>query len=199
MNLIPPTAQVTFEEFCLLIPDGQKADLIDGVIYVASPDNTAAADLNGWLYTVMRLFVRKRGLGRVYGHRVAFRLSDTQSPEPDIALLRKERLHLQRRGYIDGAPDLAVEIVSPDSIECDYRKKREQYRRARVQEYWIVDELEKRVTVLRLTPTGGYRQVQPRRGVIASQALPGFWLRIAWLWQDPLPDETEVLAEIMMP
>jgi Uma2 family endonuclease len=157
MNLIPPTALVTFDEFCLLVSDRQKADLIDGVIYIASPENTAAADLHGWLYTVMRLFVRKRGLGRVYGHRVAFRLAETQSPEPDIAYLRKERLHLQRRGYIDGAPDLAVEVVSLDSIERDYRKKREQYRRARVPEYWIVDELGKRVTVLRLTPTGGYR------------------------------------------
>src|SRR5262249_48495267 len=46
----------TFDDFCLLVKDGQKADLIDGVIYMASPDNTEAADLNVWLCRLNRLF-----------------------------------------------------------------------------------------------------------------------------------------------
>src|SRR6516225_10140221 len=50
MNLVPRSALYSFEEFCSVVPDGQKADLIDGVIYMASPDNTDAADLFGWLF-----------------------------------------------------------------------------------------------------------------------------------------------------
>ena len=50
----------TYDDFCALVHDDQKADLIDGVIYMASPENTEAHDLFGWLYTIMRLYVRKR-------------------------------------------------------------------------------------------------------------------------------------------
>jgi Uma2 family endonuclease len=196
MNLIPRPPAVTFEQFCDRVRDGEKADLIDGVIYMASPDNLDANELFVWLISLLDMYVREADVGKVFGSRAAFRIAHTQAPEPDVAFVRKGRLHLRRRGYFDGPPDLALEIVSPDSIDRDYRKKREQYRRARVPEYWIVDEVAKQVTLLRLTPTGGYREVRPRQGVLHSRVLPGFWLRTAWLWQDQLPMQTKVLAEI---
>src|SRR5262245_61686066 len=151
-----------FEDFCSLVKDGQKADLIDGVIYMASPDNTDANDLFVWLITLMNLFCRRKKLGKVYGSRVAFRLDDREGPEPDIAFVAANRLDLVRRGYVAGGPDLAVEIVSPDSVERDYKKKRAQYQKGGVREYWIIDEIEQRVTLLRLTERGKYREVRPR-------------------------------------
>ena len=78
---------VTFNEFCFLVKDGEKADLIDGVIYMASPENTDANDLFVWLVSLMRFFVDAEDLGKIYGSRVAFRLTDTNSPEPDIAFV----------------------------------------------------------------------------------------------------------------
>ncbi|MHB1423274.1 MAG: Uma2 family endonuclease [Gemmataceae bacterium] len=187
----------TFEDFCRLIKDGEKGDLIDGEIYMSSPDNTDAADLFGWLYRLIGDFVDERDLGRVYGSRVAFRLDEPQGSEPDIAFVRTERLHLVQRGFVDGPPDLAVEIVSPDSIERDYVHKREQYRQAGVTEYWIVDEMEQRITLLKRNASGAYREAKPRKGVLHSQALPGFWLRPEWLWQEPRPKKTMILAEIL--
>jgi Uma2 family endonuclease len=74
---------VEFDEFCLLVDDGQKADLIDGVIYLASPDNTGANELNVWLCALISIFVRQRDLGKVFASRVAFRLDDRNGPEPD--------------------------------------------------------------------------------------------------------------------
>ncbi len=188
---------ITFEEFCFLVNDDRKADLIDGVIYMASPDNTDANDLSGWIYFVMRGFAKEKDLGKVYGSRVAFRLDEYQSPEPDIAFVRKDRLHLVRRGFVDGRPDLAVEIVSQESVERDYEDKRQQYQDAGVPEYWIVDEIEQRVTLLRLDPRGRYREVKPRKGELHSEVLPGFRLRPAWLWQTPLPSELEVLTQLL--
>src|SRR5208337_56801 len=64
---------VTFNEFCFLVKDGEKADLIDGVIYMASPENTDANDLFEWLNSLLYSFVHRRKLGKVYGSRVAFR------------------------------------------------------------------------------------------------------------------------------
>ena len=69
----------TFEEFCDVIPDGQKADLLDGVIYMASPDNTTAADLLVWLSIVVSGFVEVKDLGKVYLSRVAYRLGSKRA------------------------------------------------------------------------------------------------------------------------
>jgi Uma2 family endonuclease len=188
---------VTFEEFCFRVNEDQKADLIDGVIYMASPENTDANDLFMWLSGLLHLFVQKRKAGKVYGSRVAFRLGEHQSPEPDIAFVAKERLHLVQRGYIDGPPDLAIEIVSPDSVERDYQTKKEQYEKAGVREYWIVDEIMQEVTLYRLNAQGSFSKVKPRKGVLTSKVLPGFWLRTDWLWQTPLPDTLETLAQLL--
>jgi Uma2 family endonuclease len=187
----------TFDEFCALIPNGQKADLIDGVIYMASPDNTQAGELFMWFGGIVDFYVDERDLGKVYGLRIAFRLDDTNSPEPDIAFVQKDRLRLLRKGYFAGAPDLAVEIVSPDSVERDYVTKRALYQEAGVREYWIIDPLQRKVTWLRLDAKGKYREVRPRKGELHSQVLPGFWLRPEWFWQEPLPKKMEILQQIL--
>jgi Uma2 family endonuclease len=197
MGIVPNVQSYTFEDFCLLIKDGEKGDLIDGVIYMSSPENTDANTLFVWLLRLMGDFVDERELGEVFGSRVAFRMEESQGPEPDIAFVRTDRLHLVERGYVAGAPDLAVEIVSPDSIERDYVHKREQYRQAGVPEYWIVDEMSQGVVLLRRSASGAYREVNPRKGVLSSQVLPGFWLRPEWLWQQPRPKKARVLAEIL--
>ncbi|HJT78758.1 MAG TPA: Uma2 family endonuclease [Gemmataceae bacterium] len=190
------TQLLTFTDFCVLTGD-RKADLIDGVIYMASPDNTEGNDLFGWLFSIMKFFVAARDLGKLYGSRVAFRLDDANGPEPDIAFVRKDRLHLVHRGFVQGPADLAVEIVSPESVDRDYIKKRRQYERAGFTEYWILDPLEQKVTLLRLSARGKYREVRPRRGELHSEALPGFWLRPEWLWQDPLPNPASIFAEVL--
>ena len=69
--LLTRSGPITFEDFCAIIREDQKADLVDGVIYMASPENTEGNDLEGWLYAVMRIFARKRKLGRVFVSRVA--------------------------------------------------------------------------------------------------------------------------------
>jgi Uma2 family endonuclease len=187
---------VTFDEFCRIVGDDQKADLIDGVIYLASPDNTDANELSGWLSWLLRGYVTKKDLGKVYINRVAFRLNDLNAPEPDIGFIRNGRLAAVKRGFVQGPPDLAVEVVSPDSVERDYEKKWKQYQQAGVREYWIVDELEKKVILLRLQ-RGEFRQARVRQGVLASKVLTGFWLRPEWLWQVPLPDEMRTLRQIL--
>ncbi len=59
-----------------------------------------------------------------------------------MLFVRHEHADRIHHGRVDGPPDLAIEIVSPESVERDYEKKRKQYQRARVPEYWIIDEEE---------------------------------------------------------
>src|SRR5215218_5550708 len=87
----------TFEDFCFLVKDGQKADLIDGVIYMASPDSLDANRLSIWLTGLTDDFVVERDLGEMFILRVAFRLEEKSGPEPDIGFVKKSRLHLAKR------------------------------------------------------------------------------------------------------
>jgi Uma2 family endonuclease len=191
------TGNITFEQFCDLVPEWLKADLLDGVIYVASPENFEANDLFTWLIRLLGDFVEEMELGAINGSRVAFRLKEKSGPEPDIAFVDKSRLHLREWGFFKGPPDLAIEIVSPDSVERDYVDKRQLYESHGVREYWIIDEHEETVTFLRLGTNGKYREVKPRKGEYHSEVLPGFWFRAKWLWEATRPKKNAALAEIL--
>lgn len=193
----PAQGEITFDEFCFLVKDKQKADLIDGVIYMASPDNLDANHITQWLSGLLYDFVVDLELGKVWTLRVAFRLSLKNSPEPDIGFVLKDRLHLAKRGYFDGHPDAAFEIVSPDSIERDYIKKLKQYEEFGVGEYWIIDEIEETVTLYRLNKKGKYQEVRAKDGVYHSEVIDGFRLDPEWLWQTPKPKKSVILQQLL--
>lgn len=197
MATLTRTGSWTFEDFCAVMRPDQKADLINGVIYMASPESPDNNDLFVWLLRLLGDFVELMDLGKIFGSRVAFRLGGKSGPEPDIGFVRTERLALVCRGYVDGPPDLAVEIVSPESVERDYQKKRLLYQRAGVAEYWIIDEYLEKITLLRLDSKGKYHEIQAKKGVYHSQVLNGFWLRPEWLWKKTRPSKTEALKQIL--
>jgi Uma2 family endonuclease len=190
------TGPHTSEDCCAIIREDQKADLIDGVIFMASPENTDSNQLFLWLASIMNIYARRNKLGKIFGSRVAFRLDEEHGPEPDIAYVRTEHLDRVQHGHVAGAADLAIEIVSPESVERDYVRKRELYQEYGIPEYWLIDEEERLVTLLRLKK-GKYHQVRPKNGELHSKVLAGFWLRPEWLWQKPRPDEFDTLLEIL--
>jgi Uma2 family endonuclease len=145
----------------------------------------------------MEFYAEAKVLGEVFGSRVALRLDKINGPEPDIVFILKKNTHRIKRGYINGPADIAVEIVSPDSVDRDYVKKRAQYERFGVTEYWILDEVEQTTTFLRLDKKGKYREVRLRDGVFRSSVLTGFWFKPDWLWQSPRPKKLEVLQLIL--
>ena len=197
MSAITKVAPYTFDDFCFLVKEDEKADLIDGVIYMASPDNTDANRLFMWVGGLVDLFAEETDQGEVFGSRVACRLDDKNAPEPDILYVRKRRRHVIKRGHVRGSPDAAWEIVSPENIDRDHNKKWKQYERARIPEYWIVDELEQKVILLRLNKQGKYQEIPPSNGELHSKVLKGFFLRPEWLWRKPLPKKTRILRELL--
>lgn len=195
-SMAPRKGDITFEEYVDLIEDGQKADLLDGVIYMASPDNTDAFRLNFWLANVLDSYVEHHGLGTVWGFRIAFRLGKKHGPEPDIAFVPKELESTRQRGHFEGAPRLAVEIVSPDSVQRDYIEKRAIYEKAGVQEYWIIDPDETQATFLTLVE-GKYEEMEVKKGEFESKAVPGFRITVSWLWAEKRPSPFEVLTKLL--
>ena len=191
-----PAGTTTFSDFLELIREDQKADLLDGVIYLASPENADHNDLLRWLTVVLDLFIEERRLGRLTINKVAYRLSDRTAPEPDLAFVAANRLDRIKPGYVDGPPDLAVEIVSPDSVDRDYEEKRRRYEAAGVLEYWIIDPLESTATFLVREGDAFVEQVSSEH-VYQSRVLEGFELDTRWLWQRPLPATMPIVRRLL--
>ena len=191
-----PAGTTTFSDFLELIREDQKADLLDGVIYLASPENSDHNDLLRWLTVVLDLFIEDRRLGRLTINKVAYRLSDRTAPEPDLAFVAAHRLDRIKPGYVDGPPDLAVEIVSPDSVDRDYEEKRRRHEAAGVLEYWIIDPLESTATFLVREGDVFVEQIA-REHLYHSRVLEGFELDTRWLWQRPLPATMPIVRRLL--
>lgn len=183
---------VDVDQFYADVEDGQKADLIDGVIYMASPDSLIADDVFGFVRGLLWSFVEaKRIGGRICGSRVAFILDRYHAPEPDIAYLRQERLDEQKGKRVHGPPDLAIEITCAESRDRDHGVKKSMYEAAGVREYWIIDPERQRVDFYVLHD-GKFTLMALEAGhIYRSTVIPGFWLDADWLTKGPLPNGFE--------
>lgn len=199
MHRKPRLGAYRFDDFMELIQSDQKADLIDGSIHLASPQSVEENDLVGWLLTVLGQYLEEKKLGEITVNRVAYRLNESNAPEPDLGVVLTPRLRILRGGYVDGAPDVAVEIVSPDSVERDYEDKRLKYEEAGVKEYWILDPDEQRATFLiRDARMGaGFSESILEDAIFRSRAITGFWLDIRWLWMSPRPTTLSVAKQLL--
>ena len=144
---LPKDQTYTIEDIYAL-PDGQRAELIDGQLYMMTPPNRRHQELVVELSSaILQHIRRKNGSCKVYPAPFAVFLNadDKTYVEPDISVIC-DRNKLDDRGC-KGAPDWIIEIVSPSSRRMDYRSKHNLYGDAGVREYWIVDPEKERVTV----------------------------------------------------
>lgn len=130
------------------LPDGERAELIDGRIYYMAPPNTRHQRILSFLHLEIGNYIRKnKGSCEVFPAPFAVFLSadDSQYVEPDISVIC-DKNKLNEHGC-SGAPDWIVEIVSPSSRPMDYYTKLSLYRSAGVREYWIVDPMKQVILV----------------------------------------------------
>jgi Uma2 family endonuclease len=189
-------AMMTEEEFEAWCDEDVKAEYVNGEVIVHSPVSTRHNDAVLFLAGLLRVIVQQHDLGRVLGPELQVRLRPGLRRVPDLLFVAKERADMIHPTLVEGAPDLIVEIVSPDSVERDWREKYLEYQAAGVGEYWVVDLEYQRMAVYRLSEERRYQAVSAEEGVYRSQVLPGFWLRTEWLWQEPLPNELDVVREM---
>lgn len=123
------------------LPDGERAELIDGQIYYMAPPNTKHQRISGRLYQAIANYIdSKNGECEIFAAPFPVFLnknSNNNYVEPDISVICDKDKITEKGCY--GAPDWIIEIVSPGSRRMDYYIKLFQYRTAGVKEYWIVD------------------------------------------------------------
>lgn len=130
------------------LPDGQRAELIDGELYLmATPSRLHQRLVMELSFRIRDYIGRNIGDCEVYPSPFAVYLNGDGSIylEPDISVIC-DKNKLTEEGC-KGAPDWIAEIVSPSSRPMDYNKKLFKYRTAGVREYWIVDPVKQQITV----------------------------------------------------
>ena len=191
---------MTYEEWLVWSGEVGHSEWVDGEAIVFMTAKFNHQDLMLFLASIMRWYVRRRELGLVIVAPYEMRLIPGRSSrEPDILFIAKANLDRFSDDRLEGPADLVVEFVSTDSVTRDRVAKFREYAAAGIPEYWIFDPRPGHRThdFYRLGPDGTYHAVPlDAAGRYHSAALPGFWLDPEWLWQNPLPDEMEVLESI---
>jgi Uma2 family endonuclease len=159
----------------------KKAELIEGIVYVASPlrfepHAEPHSDLNGWLYNY-KVFTP----GVRLGDTPTVRLDLDNEPQPDLVLFLDKscggKVTIDNDRYLSGAPELVVEVAA-SSASIDTGTKKQVYRRNGVQEYIIWQSFENKLDWFELVD-GEYQPILPdEQGVMRSHIFPGLWLNL---------------------
>ena len=130
------------------LPEGERAELIDGEMFIMAAPTWKHQDLLAWMmYVIKRHIMENKGKCRMVPAPFAVYIKKDQYNyvEPDIIVIC-DRDKLDNKGC-HGAPDWVIEIVSPSSKYMDRVRKLTLYKEAGVREYWIVDPMQTNVTV----------------------------------------------------
>lgn len=193
---IPEYEPSTIEEF-LAWEDDRWAEWVDGKVIRMTAVTFGHQEIVGFLWRLLGLYVEEHDLGVVSSAPYAMHLPTRQRVrEPDLLFVSRERMDRLRDLYIDGAADVVVEVVSPDSRRRDRVDKVIDYEVEGVREYWLIDPHRRQVDFRRLDEDGRYRLIEPEEGIFTSEAIAGFRLRIDWLWQQPKPKLLDAACEL---
>jgi Uma2 family endonuclease len=187
-----------FERRYNAMPKTIKAELIEGRVFISSPvrrkshgnpDNKIAT----WVG-----FYSAHTLGVAAANNSTVHLDEINEPQPDVLLIIEEHFGgqavINADDYLEGAPELAVEVAA-SSATYDLRDKKEAYRRNGVQEYIVWSVYDRQLQWFRLE-AGQYIQLNPDEdGVIRSRVFPGLWLDITALLKDDMAKVLAVLQQ----
>ncbi len=171
---------ITAEQFFEMSLPDVRAELVDGEVVLMSPPGFEHGDIALFLGSRLRQFADARGLGRVVSE-VGFVLR--RNPDlvraPDVAFISQEKLEAlgRTRKFWPGAPDLAVEVLSPDDRPSEILRKVGEYLEAGTRLVWVVSPESQTISA--------YRSLERVRVYGASDelsgedVLPGFRLKVS--------------------
>ena len=174
---------LTLEDLEKMPDDGQRYELIGGVIVVSPSPSYAHQELVLRLVLLLDAFVRAGRLGRVILAPFDVRLSEHNVVQPDILFVSNARLGILRENHTVGAPDRVVEIASPSTQSRDEGEKLALYAAAGVREYWLADPIAHSFRALALD-ADRYRLIAPVAQVVRSSVHPGLEVDVPSLFAD---------------
>ncbi|MCA8965348.1 MAG: Uma2 family endonuclease [Planctomycetes bacterium] len=172
-----------FERRYERMPDVKKAELVEGMVFMPSP---VRLDQHGLPHALLAGWLRDYVRGTP-GFEVAIdttlRLDGDNEFQPDLMLFTfppRGRLQVAPDGYLEGAPELVVEVAA-SSVSYDLHQKKNVYRRAGVPEYLVLRTVDRAVDWFVLRDEIYEPMVIDAAGLLRSEVLPGLWLDAAAL------------------
>jgi len=144
----PKQGDWTYNHYAALPDDGQRYEIVAGVLYISPSLNNAHQDAVLWIAHYLQIHVRITRLGRVYMAPFDVELLPKFVVQPDVIVLLNSSLEKLTSSRIIGAPDLVVEVSSPSTMGYDHREKQDAYACAGVPEYWIAAPTSRTMEVL---------------------------------------------------
>jgi Uma2 family endonuclease len=174
------TQLMTIEEFAKIDEPG-RFDLIRGELICMSPASTRHGIIGSRISTALVMFVVPQQLGEIPTSDTGYVLRDDPPVVvcPDAAYIRADRVPPDEEldGFFHGAPDIAVEVVSPSDRMSDVSAKVDEYILAGTPLVWIVEPRRRAVTIYR--PDGSIRVLREDDELDGGEVLPGFRLKVA--------------------
>lgn len=196
-ELVPETIPMPYEAYLDWYDKeaGRRGEWVDGEVIVFMPATFRHEDLVGFLLTILRFIVARKRLGVAIGSSYEVQTREGAAREPDLMVVLNEHRGRISNRRLNGPPDLAIEVISRDSVTRDRRVKLDEYEAAGVPEYWVFDPREGHGTVelFTLGRDGKYRSRSGHEdGTLHSTVVPGFWFDPTWLTAEEMPDESEL-------
>lgn len=192
--------RATYEEYQALSQSSRLVEWVEGEIIEHMPPTITHQDLASYLTTLLRLFVDFLGLGKVMAAPTEMRCRpEGNAREPDVVFVAREHLtRVANDRRIEGPADVVIEIVSADSVARDLDEKFVEYQECGVPEYWVIDPRpdRRRAFFYQRDAQGRFELIKPEAGgIYRSRLIPGFWLKVEWLWEKP--DALLTVGEIL--
>jgi Uma2 family endonuclease len=155
---------------------GKRYELVLGELRVMSPSGWRHGSVIGNFHLLLGSFIRQHDLGEIFGAETGFMLS--RDPDtvraPDIAFIAKRNLPtpMPSEAFWPGAPDLAVEVLSPDDRPGEVKEKVEAWLAAGTSAVWIVDPKLRNVTTYQRTAAA--KIYSAGETLIGDPVVPGF-------------------------
>lgn len=158
----------------LTLPD-KRVELVRGQLVVREPAGYRHGAVAMQLGAAMHRHAESRGLGRVFAAETGFTIGRTPDTvrAPDVAFVSAERLPVPApRGFAELAPDLAVEVLSPDDRAGDVLEKVADWLNAGTRLVWVIDPV--RVSAMVYRADGTAVMVERDGALHGEDVLPGF-------------------------
>src|SRR5579862_5247369 len=176
-----PLERMSLEAF-LSREEEVYAEWVDGEVHQLTAPSDLHQQIVTFLTTLMTIYAVSTGAGTVRVAPFLVHLANA-ARLPDILFVATANLTRIRSNLLDGAPDIAVEVVSASTRQSDEHDKFHEYETAGVQEYWLLDPERQRATFYRRDASGQFQSMALNEDWFESETLPGFRLNTALLWE----------------
>ncbi len=173
------------DEAFMALSDGHRYEIVNGELVDMGISGAKYGSVCSILMILLGGYVHLHKLGAMFDSSTAFKMKNGNKRAPDVSFFAKERLHGLTElptGFLDGAPDLAVEVLSPGNTTDEIDTKIAEYFDNGARLVWVINAIQRYVLVYRSGQEPD-RLLKSMDSLDGEEVIPGFSLAIADLFQ----------------